>query len=75
MTTNFFHPIRIRNKHPGSATLVRNSVDYTAVLSIFRQIIKRTLERLNLPAALINVPLNISRISPYKLNQPPWMVL
>jgi hypothetical protein len=40
----------------------------------FRQIIKRTLERLNLPAALINVPLNISRISPYKLNQPPWMV-
>lgn len=38
------------------------------------QIIKRTLERLELPAALINVPVNISRISPYKLNQPPWMV-
>ena len=42
--------------------------------NIFRQIIKRTLERLELPAALINVPVNISRISPYKLNQPPWMV-
>jgi hypothetical protein len=55
--------------------LETNPVDYTAVLSVFfRQIIKRTLERLNLPAALINVPLNISRISPYKLNQPPWMV-
>jgi hypothetical protein len=36
MTTNFFHPIRIRDEHPGSATLVRNSVDYTAVLSVFQ---------------------------------------
>merc|ERR1719186_379655 len=38
------------------------------------QIIKKTLDRLNLPWAVINIPVNISRISPYKLNQPPWLV-
>jgi len=38
------------------------------------QIIKKTLDRLSLPWAVINIPVNISRISPYKLNQPPWLV-
>jgi hypothetical protein len=37
-------------------------------------IIKKTLERLDMPSAVINIPVNISRISPYKLNQPPWLV-
>jgi hypothetical protein len=36
--------------------------------------IKETLAKLDLSSALINIPVNISRISPYKLNQPPWMV-
>ncbi|XP_023346351.1 PRADC1-like protein [Eurytemora carolleeae] len=38
------------------------------------QIIKRWLDRLQLSHALVNIPVNISRIQPHKLNQPPWMV-
>jgi len=37
-------------------------------------IIKKVLDKLSLPAAVINIPVNISRISPHKLNQPPWLV-
>lgn len=37
-------------------------------------IIKSTLSRLSLPHAIINIPVNISRIAPYKLRQPPWIV-
>lgn len=37
-------------------------------------IIKKTLDRLSLQAAVVNIPVNITRISPYKLNQPPWLV-
>jgi len=37
-------------------------------------IIKKVLDKLSLPAAMINIPVNISRISPHKLNQPPWLV-
>eukprot|EP00092_Neocalanus_flemingeri_P070030 GFUD01085906.1.p1 GENE.GFUD01085906.1~~GFUD01085906.1.p1 ORF type:complete len:206 (-),score=53.42 GFUD01085906.1:139-756(-) len=37
-------------------------------------IIKDTLARLTLPAAVINIPVNISRIAPYRINQPPWLV-
>jgi len=37
-------------------------------------IIKTTLERLSLPHATVNIPLNISQVSPYKLKQPPWIV-
>ena len=36
--------------------------------------IKRTLERLQLAWAVMNIPVNISRIAPHQLNQPPWMV-
>jgi len=36
--------------------------------------IKRILAQLKLPAAVMNIPVNISRISPYQLNQPPWLV-
>jgi len=44
------------------------------LLGINGNIIKKTLERLSLSAAVINIPVNISTISPYKLNQPPWLV-
>jgi len=37
-------------------------------------IIKTTLERLSLPHATVNIPLNISQVSPYRLRQPPWIV-
>jgi len=37
-------------------------------------IIKKVLDKLSLQAAVINIPVNITRISPYKLNQPPWLV-
>jgi len=37
-------------------------------------IIKKTLAKLSLPSAMINIPVNISSIAPYKLNQPPWLV-
>ena len=37
-------------------------------------VIKSTLSKLSLPHAIINVPVNISRIEPYKLKQPPWIV-
>jgi len=36
--------------------------------------IKRTLEKLQLAWAVMNIPVNISRIAPHQLNQPPWMV-
>jgi len=36
--------------------------------------IKRTLEKLSLSEAVINIPVNISRISVHKINQPPWLV-
>jgi len=37
-------------------------------------IIKATLSKLSIGAAVINIPLNISTIQPFKLNQPPWLV-
>ena len=40
----------------------------------FSHVIKNTLTKLSLPHAVINVPVNISRIAPYKLKQPPWIV-
>lgn len=51
-------------------------VEIPAVFMLGRNghMIKETLAKLNLGSALINIPVNISRISPYKLNQPPWMV-
>ena len=36
--------------------------------------IKTTLERLSLPHATVNIPVNISHLSPSKLRQPPWIV-
>jgi len=36
--------------------------------------IKRTLSQLNMDSALVNIPVNISRIAPHQLNQPPWLV-
>jgi len=37
-------------------------------------IIKKTLDKLSLPAAVMNIPVNITRIATFKLNQPPWLV-
>ena len=37
-------------------------------------VIRRTLDELNLAAAIINVPVNITAIPLNKLNQPPWLV-
>jgi len=36
---------------------------------------KRTLEMLGIPSAIINIPVNISAVQIHKLNQPPWLVL
>jgi len=36
--------------------------------------IKRTLAQLERDSALVNIPVNISRIAPHQLNQPPWLV-
>lgn len=38
------------------------------------QIIKRTLEKLRLEHAVINIPVNITRTDIHKLHQPPWLV-
>ena len=38
------------------------------------QIIKRTLEKLRLDHAVINIPVNITRTDIHKLHQPPWLV-
>eukprot|EP00088_Acartia_fossae_P001333 TRINITY_DN10505_c0_g1_i7.p1 TRINITY_DN10505_c0_g1~~TRINITY_DN10505_c0_g1_i7.p1 ORF type:complete len:205 (-),score=11.12 TRINITY_DN10505_c0_g1_i7:215-829(-) len=38
------------------------------------QIIKRTLEKLHLNHAEINIPVNITKLDIHKLNQPPWLV-
>ena len=43
-------------------------------LFCFRFIIKTVLERLSLPYATVNIPINISQMAPYKLRQPPWVV-
>ena len=43
-------------------------------VSCFSHIIRSTLSKLHLPAALVNIPVNISRIEPHKLRQPPWIV-
>ena len=40
----------------------------------FRHMIKRTLAQLSMDSALVNIPVNISRIAPHQLNQPPWLV-
>jgi len=50
------------------------SIPAAFVLGKNGHIIKKVLEKLSLPAAVINIPVNISRISPHKLNQPPWLV-
>ncbi|ELT94435.1 hypothetical protein CAPTEDRAFT_111702 [Capitella teleta] len=34
--------------------------------------IKRALERMDLPGAIINIPINATGIPPNQLNQPPW---
>jgi hypothetical protein len=36
--------------------------------------IRRTLSRLKLSHAVINIPINITTIPLNKLNQPPWLV-
>jgi len=38
------------------------------------QIIKRTLDRLGLEEAIVNIPVNISQVSIHNLHQPPWLV-
>ena len=43
-------------------------------LTCSRHMIKRTLSQLNMDSALVNIPVNISRIAPHQLNQPPWLV-
>lgn len=50
------------------------SIPAAFVLGKNGHIIKKVLDKLLLPAAVINIPVNISRISPHKLNQPPWLV-
>jgi len=50
------------------------SIPAAFVLGKNGHIIKKVLDKLSLPAAVINIPVNISRISPHKLNQPPWLV-
>jgi hypothetical protein len=50
------------------------SIPAAFLLGINGHIIKKTLNTLAIPSAVINIPVNISRISPYKLNQPPWLV-
>jgi len=37
-------------------------------------IIKTVLEKLSLPHATVNIPVNISQVAPTKLRQPPWVV-
>ncbi|XP_053678222.1 PRADC1-like protein [Anopheles nili] len=36
-------------------------------------IIRRTLQRLNLPYAIVNIPVNLTFIQPHQINQPPWL--
>jgi len=50
------------------------SIPAAFVLGKNGHVIKNTLTKLSLPHAVINVPVNISRIAPYKLKQPPWIV-
>nr|XP_019548442.2 PRADC1-like protein [Aedes albopictus] len=36
-------------------------------------IIRKTLAKLNLPYALINLPVNLTFVAPHEINQPPWL--
>lgn len=51
-------------------------VDIPAVFMLGKNghMIKKTLAQLNLDSAIINVPVNISRVSIHQINQPPWLV-
>ena len=50
------------------------SIPAAFVLGKNGHMIKSTLSRLSLSSAVVNIPVNISRIDPYKLRQPPWLV-
>ena len=50
------------------------SIPAAFVLGKNGHIIKSTLSKLSLSSAMVNIPVNISRIDPYKLRQPPWIV-
>jgi len=50
------------------------SIPAAFVLGKNGHVIKRMLGRLGLAEATVNIPINITNIAPFKLNQPPWIV-
>ncbi|XP_040167957.1 PRADC1-like protein [Anopheles arabiensis] len=36
-------------------------------------IIRQTLKKMNLPYAIVNIPVNLTFIQPHMINQPPWL--
>jgi len=50
------------------------SIPAVYILGKNGHMIKRTLAQLSMDSALVNIPVNISRIAPHQLNQPPWLV-
>uniref|UniRef100_A0A182MYC0 PA domain-containing protein n=1 Tax=Anopheles dirus TaxID=7168 RepID=A0A182MYC0_9DIPT len=36
-------------------------------------IIRQTLKKMNLPYAIVNIPVNLTFIQPHLINQPPWL--
>ena len=50
------------------------TIDKWNLITVFRHMIRHTLQKNGLSHAKVRIPLNISSIPIHQLNQPPWLV-